>query len=145
MPYCNECSQVYKLKPSPSGGPPKRTGKCPECNRAYEREKSRRRRDQYATRVRDSVSWQHARALARRRDGGCVLRTQGDCSGQLGVHHIVPLAEGGDNSLSNLMSLCRRHHETLEAEARSFRVAAPTHLPGFRETHKKVTEGPSVG
>jgi transposase-like protein len=63
MPYCNACGRIYERKLSPSGGPTKSTGKCPECNRTYEREKSRRRKSEYPVRVRDSLAWQHARAL----------------------------------------------------------------------------------
>ena len=32
------------------------------------------------------------------------------------VHHIVPLAEGGSNDESNLMSLCRSCHEKIHHE-----------------------------
>ena len=32
------------------------------------------------------------------------------------VHHIVPLAEGGSNDESNLMSLCRSCHEKIHRE-----------------------------
>jgi 5-methylcytosine-specific restriction endonuclease McrA len=136
--FCNACGYSYQWTP-------KARGKCPDCERAYQREKSRRRKSQYATRVRDSVSWQHARALARRRDGGCVLRDQGGCEGRLEVHHRIPLNRGGDNSLANLLTVCSTHHGQLEREARSFSSARSHPPPGFRETHSKVIEGPSVG
>lgn len=32
------------------------------------------------------------------------------------VHHIVPLAEGGSNDESNLMSLCRSCHEKIHKD-----------------------------
>lgn len=32
------------------------------------------------------------------------------------VHHIVPLADGGSNDESNLMSLCRSCHEKIHRE-----------------------------
>ena len=32
------------------------------------------------------------------------------------VHHIIPLAEGGTNDESNLMSLCRSCHEKIHRE-----------------------------
>lgn len=32
------------------------------------------------------------------------------------VHHIVPLSKGGTNDFSNLMSLCKSHHQRLHIE-----------------------------
>lgn len=32
------------------------------------------------------------------------------------VHHKIPLAEGGDHSKSNLISLCKVHHARIHAE-----------------------------
>lgn len=36
-----------------------------------------------------------------------------DYLSQLTVHHIVPKSAGGSDNLSNLVTLCRRHHEAL--------------------------------
>jgi 5-methylcytosine-specific restriction protein A len=33
------------------------------------------------------------------------------------VHHIKPLGEGGDNSMENLMSLCKHHHSRVTRQA----------------------------
>lgn len=95
-----------------------RTGRCHTC----EPERSRERRaTSHAVRARDSLAWQHARAQARARDGGCVYRQQGGCSGALAVHHRVPLEQGGTNALDNLLTLCRAHHEQAERAAREER------------------------
>jgi 5-methylcytosine-specific restriction endonuclease McrA len=42
------------------------------------------------------------------RDGGCVLCAADE---HLTVHHIVSVADGGTNDLSNLVVLCERHHD----------------------------------
>ena len=72
-----------------------------------------------ASRTRDSAAWKHARNLARSRDGGCTQRHQGDCDGRLEVHHVRPLEAGGTNALSNLQTLCRRHHSQAEGNFQS--------------------------
>ena len=35
-------------------------------------------------------------------------------SGQLSIHHIIPRAEGGDNDIDNLITLCWRCHDVIE-------------------------------
>lgn len=127
------------------------TGKCPDCMREYEREKSARRRATNPTaRARDRAAWQHARNLARARDGGCIHRNTGTCNGELSVHHVLPLNLGGTHELANLVTLCRRHHEDHERGFLS--DGSHTHLAGFRETHSgerdssaEDSEGPSIG
>lgn len=106
---CGRCGELYPR-------PARSTGKCPKCMKEYEREKSRKRRANSPTaRARDRAAWQHMRALARQRDGGCVHRHQGECHGDLSVHHIIPLSAGGTDELTNLQTLCRHHHEQAEA------------------------------
>ncbi len=50
------------------------------------------------------------------RDRGCVFpgcdRPAADCD----AHHIVPWAQGGETSLSNLCLLCKHHHNLLEPD-----------------------------
>lgn len=43
----------------------------------------------------------------------------GECSAVLDVHHIVPRSEGGTDEDDNLLTLCHRHHPTLEAIRRA--------------------------
>lgn len=86
---CNKCGRTY-----PDVG--RSTGKCPDCQPTYERDKSgRRRTTSTATTIRDSAAWKNARNLARARDGGCTQRHQGNCHGDLAVHHRVPIEQGG--------------------------------------------------
>jgi hypothetical protein len=79
-PLMRICTMCGRLAPEPEirAGP---AGKCFECDKQYEREKSRRRRaTSHAVRARDWLAWQQARAQARARDSGCVYRSQGGCS-----------------------------------------------------------------
>jgi 5-methylcytosine-specific restriction endonuclease McrA len=132
---CNACGRGYEC-------PGRSTGKCPDCQRRYERDKSARRRaTSTATRTRGSTAWQHMRELARARDGGCTYRNQGGCNGALAVHHIVPLEQGGTNQLDNLVTVCRAHHEQVEKPV-LLDGARPTQLSAVREKH--CGEGPSV-
>jgi len=122
------------------------TGKCPTCQIEYEREKSARRRaNNPATRTRNTAAWQKTRALARARDAGCTQRHTGNCNGRLEVHHRTPIEHGGQPyDLTNLVTLCRHHHE--EAEARLFGGATSHPISTTsRETLDELDEGPSVG
>lgn len=73
---------------------------------------TRIRRDTYATKGGFTVtnSWWELRKMAVERSGGkCDER---GCYGKAEeVHHIVPLSRGGRNVLSNLMCLCKDHHD----------------------------------
>jgi 5-methylcytosine-specific restriction endonuclease McrA len=129
---CCACGRTY----DPYGGY-HRAGKCQDCTRSYERAKSRERRaSSTAVKVRDSRTWQRARALAKQRDGGRCVRCDG--SERLEVHHVVSIEQGGEQfMLSNLVTLCRSCHEDeeREAKARFLDTRSPTHSPGFREKH----------
>ncbi len=48
----------------------------------------------------------------RRRDGICLagLILRDGCSGGIDPHHIKTRGSGGDDTLENLICLCRRHH-----------------------------------
>jgi hypothetical protein len=112
---CNGCA-----RPHDPNDPRAARGRCSSCAPAYERDKSRRRRaTRTAVRDRDSARWQQARERAKLRDGGCVQRHRGDCSGAIGVHHVVPLEQDGAAfALENLVCLCRRQHEEAGASSR---------------------------
>jgi 5-methylcytosine-specific restriction protein A len=80
-----------------------RNGRCRSCERTHERNRSAARR------ARSSMAWQKARAAARRRDHERC--TSCGSTESLEVHHIVPLAKGGERfALSNLKTLCRECH-----------------------------------
>jgi predicted restriction endonuclease len=64
-------------------------------------------------RVKDTT----AKYLARKRDGVCLyglLHKDGTCSTGLDAHHIQGVGEGGHDVLTNLISLCRWHHNQVE-------------------------------
>ena len=125
--YCSRCGQPYE----PVG---RSTGKCRQCQRIYERDKSRHRRER---RTRNCVRWQQARAAARR-GGGERCRRCGSAD-RLEVHHIVPLSAGGQPfALSNLITLCSRCHHDVERGRETVVAKARSHpSPGFRETHSR--------
>ena len=70
------------------------------------------------------------RRLVERRDRGCRFPDCGAAWRLLHVHHIVPLAQGGDHDPDNLILLCSFHHLrhvhrlgwTVDLEGRSGRV-----------------------
>jgi len=64
------------------------------------------------------------RNRARDRDGGCRLRPGTElvggpdlacppveCAGRLDPHHVLPRGRGGPDTVANLATLCRLHHE----------------------------------
>lgn len=62
--------------------------------------------------------WAEARDAALERDGRrCTVARLlgGPCHRTLDVHHLTPVAEGGDPfDLDNLVTACHRHHPMLE-------------------------------
>lgn len=61
-----------------------------------------------------SPEWVTNRKAARERDGSCQARKYDiatRCDGALHIHHIRPRSVGGGHEMSNLMLLCRLHHE----------------------------------
>lgn len=51
------------------------------------------------------------------RDGGrCWVARWlgGDCTGDIHVHHIVPVSKGGTDDPDNLCAVCSRHHPMWE-------------------------------
>lgn len=80
------------------------TGK--RCKRCERRTSSRPELSRYA--------WQKLRAQAKRRDGHrCVVC--GERKG-ISVHHRIPARAGGRDVLSNLVTLCARHHREADAK-----------------------------
>jgi HNH endonuclease len=77
--------------------------RCPGCVREREAKQG----------VWSSSAWQRARKAARVRDGNRCVEC-GETHG-LGVHHVVPLGEGGERTaLSNLATLCDSCHARAE-------------------------------
>lgn len=73
--------------------------------------------------------------MARQRDGD-RCRQCGSTQG-LEVHHIVPIAQGGDRfALSNLITLCGScHHDSHPGERATRKSAHHTRHPVNRENH----------
>lgn len=72
---------------------------------------------------RNSRKWRSKRELIKQRDNymcQCCIRSYPGTMNQIegkdiSVHHIIPLAEGGDLlDEDNLITLCRYHHEQAE-------------------------------
>jgi hypothetical protein len=63
------------------------------CNQAYRR-----------------VGWGWLRAMALDVAGNQCEHEGCDCNNKLDCHHIVPICFGGQNEISNLRILCKRHH-----------------------------------
>jgi 5-methylcytosine-specific restriction endonuclease McrA len=100
-----------------------RKGVCSTCAPVFARERRERhakrmaraaeQRPEYG-KLMTSKAWRRARAAARERDGGCIIRS--GCAGRLEAHHVVPVNEGGEPvDLDNLVTLCSRHHRLVEA------------------------------
>ena len=81
-------------------------------NRRYEKYSrdpvAKRRYGRAWKRIRDRYMNAHPLCERCQRDGRLVKAEQ--------VHHIKPLAEGGDHSENNLMSLCSSCHAKIHAE-----------------------------
>lgn len=48
--------------------------------------------------------------IVRTRDNNRCIIPECNDSGNLEVHHIIPVSRGGSDSLDNLVTLCRKHH-----------------------------------
>ena len=117
----------------PRCGKPVLHGACPRCGAGGKSrrtpEQERRRRQEHPERARySSAAYKKACQAALSRTGGLcqisgvrvadrvggrwVMRKNG------GVHHIVPIAEGGTDDPSNLMPLDVAVHNRIDAELR---------------------------
>jgi len=73
----------------------------------------------------------------RERDGRLCRICKKSFDRPLSVHHIVPYRKSKDNSTSNLMAVCRRHHGKLENDYR--RMNGLTHfLRKYIEENKAI-------
>jgi 5-methylcytosine-specific restriction protein A len=122
--FCAHCGKHYE----PSTGVRNR---CGPCGRKYDQRHSVERR------ARSSARWQRARAEARKRDGERCQRC--GSSERLQVHHIVPLAKGGDRyALLNLVTLCQPCHAEVGRGREDIVTRDSSHpSPGSREIHSR--------
>ena len=92
MSHCLDCDVVVP-----------RGSRCARCERVYQQRRSAQR---------GGFGWIDTTRAVRARDGGCV--EPGPHDGPLEVDHVRPLAAGGTNDLTNLRTLCQRHHRARE-------------------------------
>src|SRR5699024_11777457 len=94
------------------------------CEGLYSEEQQRKENERYEKYGRDpAVKRKYGRAWKRIRDRYMNVHPLCERWQQEGrlvkaeqVHHIKPLAEGGDHSEANLMSLCHSCHSKIHAE-----------------------------
>lgn len=106
------------MKPCAHPGCPRLThGRyCDAHQKQADREYDKYLRDP-ESRNRYSGAWKKIRAMKLSRDPLCEMCSrEGRYTRASLVHHIQPLAEGGSNAFSNLMSLCDSCHGRLHAE-----------------------------
>lgn len=109
---------------------------CPRCGdlrdnrshgtRSREQERSRKTDNPWRTGY-SSAEYQHSRQIViERQQGRCAscgrvvavrMGRQWHVRGG-GVHHMVPISMGGDNSPDNLMLLCTKCHNRIDADRR---------------------------
>jgi 5-methylcytosine-specific restriction endonuclease McrA len=135
LKLCLHCGKHYE----PSTGVRNR---CGPCGRAYDQRHSVERR------ARNSGRWQQARAAARKRDGERCCNC--GSTERLQVHHIVPLAKGGDRfALSNLKTLCSDCHASVgvgvPGNTGSESVTPTSSVPRRTLGESETKTGPFVG
>ena len=114
------------------------SGPCPRCSRARKAPARSRKDARREGERREAAPWRRRyRSKEFKRASQVALsRTQGRCAatgeriadwrggrwvmrrGKGAVHHIVPLSRGGTDSPDNLVPLCTRVHNKVEAELR---------------------------
>lgn len=70
--------------------------------------------------VKRKVNREEIKYVVSKRDGICLWGftypgMHGACSAGLDPHHITPRSVGGDDDRTNLITLCRHHHDKAEA------------------------------
>lgn len=71
----------------------------------------------------------YAQVLAR--DGGCVARglvPEVSCAGRIDPHHALMRSQGGQDTLEDMIAVCRRHHDWIHNHpARSYELGLLRH------------------
>lgn len=89
----------------------------------------------------NTLRWRTLTAAAIERDNRrCVAAwlLGGECNGRLEVHHIEPVKERPDLAykLSNLVTVCAKHHRQLESLRRAVRMARTRGWRRCRHEHR---------
>ena len=114
MKSCVVCGKLFRPE---KGKRP--VARCPKHNAIYQRARSREKYRRLREGVRyGGKSWRTARQAALERDGHTCQQPGCGRTDDLCVHHVRPLAQGGDHSLGNLLTLCRRCHQDAEPKPR---------------------------
>ena len=99
---------------------------CPYCGRIHDKRNEcgrapvRHKRFSDANNLRNKGAWKKVKKLANDRDGNmcvlCFLEGAFNVE-ELETHHIVPINDDPELAyeLENLVTVCRRHHEIVEA------------------------------
>ena len=107
QPYCIECTPIAQAE----------LEAIKERNLKKKQQQYNSRRDpKYLTFYRSKDWKRQSRAKLESVQYKCEARLSGCQLYAVEVHHIKPLAEGGTNNFSNLISLCHRCHARIHAE-----------------------------
>jgi 5-methylcytosine-specific restriction endonuclease McrA len=138
MKFCLDCRRHVQTSAA-------RNGRCPDCRRTHEREKSRRRR-KTAARGYDGA-WRKLVAEAIERQPFCTYcDTRGSKANPLTGDHKVPLSKGGTaKTLFDVVVACRSCNSSRGGGGRSPVVVggAVTPAPGIRERNSRKSGGPN--
>ncbi len=100
---CSNCGRAF---PAGLENFPRGTGKCRDCTRTYERERSRYRRAVRGTTTQRGYGSDH-QALAKLAIARQPWCTDCGSTDDLTADHIIPTSKGGRNVLSNYATRCR--------------------------------------
>jgi 5-methylcytosine-specific restriction endonuclease McrA len=145
MKLCLDCGRHVQTSEA-------RNGRCPDCRRTHEREKSRRRR-KIPARGYDGA-WRKLVAEAIKRQPFCTYcGTRGSKANPLTGDHKVPVSKGGTaRTVADLVVACRRCNSSRGGRSAVVVHAPVTRKPGLREKHFQnpgapieKSEGPPIG
>ena len=132
MKLCLDCGRHVQTSEA-------RNGRCPDCRRTHEREKSRRRR-KTAARGYDGA-WRKLVAEAIKRQPFCTYcAARGSKANPLTGDHRIPLSKGGTaRTVADVVVACRSCNSARGGGGRSAIVAAGavTRKPVIRETNSR--------
>jgi 5-methylcytosine-specific restriction endonuclease McrA len=130
MKLCLDCGRHVQTSEA-------RNGRCPDCRRTYEREKSRRRR-KTAARGYDGA-WRKLVAEAINRQPFCTYcGTRGSKANQLTGDHKVPVSKGGTaRTVADVVVACRSCNSSRGGRLTAVTAGAVTRKPAFGERNER--------
>jgi 5-methylcytosine-specific restriction endonuclease McrA len=135
MKLCLDCGRHVQTSDA-------RNGRCPDCRRTHEREKSRRRR-KTAARGYDGA-WRKLVAEAIKRQPFCTYcGTRGSKDNPLTGDHKVPISKGGTaTTLSDVVVACRSCNSSRGGRSAVMVHGSVTRKPLIRERNERKIPGP---